>query len=617
MSAPFPFKQFYSLIDLQNVEEAVDLIGQKGGGLDLRVKSFLLGLVFLAGGRIANGYRQIVQAADGDCTEQMILEAAAAMSARLGRLEESIYYAKLASAMEVGVVPSLPKLIGNFQTNVQTIEERNLTRKGLRALRVGQIAPARKLFEESVQIDPQDIDAWRGLVQCSLGGRQPLGAIQAGRALGALARNTEDQRLALSALLNAASPDVLDEGTLDRLEPGLYNDLLIYAQYFSELQTRIDEAGQKYHKAGVSAPASNLSVTQERQLVAGRKRKPEAHKNYWQKKTRTGKAKPLRLLVLSNVGLRERGEMPLLDTLAQYRMMNAAIIVYHLSPKQDELSRIYSSLFEDWNRIRDIDEETLAVMAGNENPDLILDLTPGDNCLDHVLEKTGVPVRRLHSYQPEKALFRSLDEVLAVLSIPKIAIIPDTPRPDVMRTEPVDPAQFQLPDSLTHLRAGLLTLFDGFPEGMLGVHGKNLCESTPLANMKQVFDIPGDDTIDFSWPAASSPESDKRQVLVDLPGLEHFFITLLTQGIIPDLVALPRSSSKAAKINGHLQPLYYLLELEDRIVSSPAALFDLPPVDAARWTRLYERVKILQSAPWRQGSAMALASLLQDHVNAS
>ena len=303
--------------------------------------------------------------------------------------------------------------------------------------------------------------------------------------------------------------------------------------------------------------------------------------------------------------------MLLLDTLAQYRMMNAAITVYHLSPKQDELSRIYSSLFEDWNRIRAIDEETLAVMVGNEQPDLILDLTTGDNCLDHVLEAAGVPVRRLHSYQADKALFRSVDEVLSVLSIPKTAIIPDAPH-----TEPVDPALFQIPASLTHLRAGLLTLFDGFPEGTLGLHGKHLCESTQFANMKQVFDIPGDINTDFSWPSPSASDSDKRQVLVDLPGLESFFITLLTQGIIPDLVAMPRSSpskeakkdGKSVKINGHLEPLYYLLELEDRIVTSPAELHDLPPVDAARWTRLYERVKILQSAPWRQGSAMALAS---------
>jgi protein O-GlcNAc transferase len=186
----------------------IDAVTRRLGGVPLVFH--LVGLASLRlnePGKAVEAFRTAHQA-EPDIREYS--EALSIVMAKVGRLVDSLYYQKLsiAATREVGIAGLIPAWIGGFAEAFRNIPEAPLMRAAEAAFARGDYAAAAAAFLQESQVAPDSAAAWRGLARASLLGMKPFKSLAAAEALVALEPGNADNLALLGAcLLQAARFD--------------------------------------------------------------------------------------------------------------------------------------------------------------------------------------------------------------------------------------------------------------------------------------------------------------------------------------------------------------------------------------------------------------------------
>ncbi|MBV9862958.1 MAG: hypothetical protein JO267_12530 [Alphaproteobacteria bacterium] len=164
-----------------------------------------LGLAALRLGRLGTAIGLFERAHAGDPATREHAEALAICYAAAGRLVDSLYYGKLATALPPSTMFAelLPEWMGNFADHFRAIEDDPLVARGRALLAGGRAEMAAVLFQQEIELDRNTPAAWRGLGQASLAAARPQDAVVAYRALCALRPDSAEDLSALGRALGA------------------------------------------------------------------------------------------------------------------------------------------------------------------------------------------------------------------------------------------------------------------------------------------------------------------------------------------------------------------------------------------------------------------------------
>jgi predicted O-linked N-acetylglucosamine transferase (SPINDLY family) len=165
-----------------------------------------LGLAALRLGRVAPAIEMFERAHHDDPATREHAEALAITYAAVGRLVDSLYYGKLATALTPSsdFTDLLPAWMGNFADHFRVIQATPLVSRGRTLLAAGQAPGACLLFQQQVELDHRSAPGWRGLAEASLAAGRPGDAVVAYRALCAVEPGLPANRAALGHALGAA-----------------------------------------------------------------------------------------------------------------------------------------------------------------------------------------------------------------------------------------------------------------------------------------------------------------------------------------------------------------------------------------------------------------------------
>ncbi|MBV9860108.1 MAG: hypothetical protein JO038_08405 [Alphaproteobacteria bacterium] len=165
-----------------------------------------LGLAALRLGRLASAIELFERAHEADLGTYEHAEALAISYACAGRLVDSLYYGKLATALRPSseFTDLLPGWMGTFAEHFRAIEEAPLVARGRTLLARGRADAAAKMFQQEIALDRNSAAAWSGLAEASLAASRPADAVVAYQALCALQPHDAASRTALGLALSAA-----------------------------------------------------------------------------------------------------------------------------------------------------------------------------------------------------------------------------------------------------------------------------------------------------------------------------------------------------------------------------------------------------------------------------
>lgn len=171
---------------------------------------FLLGLVTYDFGEPNQAVTILEKAHDVAPHRQEIAEALAAILARIGKVSDALFYAKLATTLEPHPAVSnlLPERFGTFFRNLSSGNANFYLDRAERKIRVGHFAEAAEDCRRQLESTPGDLRCLRLLARASLAARQCEAAIAAFHAaLHAGAPAAEDLTGLAQALAAAGRPD--------------------------------------------------------------------------------------------------------------------------------------------------------------------------------------------------------------------------------------------------------------------------------------------------------------------------------------------------------------------------------------------------------------------------
>ena len=115
-------------------------------------------------------------------------EALSIINAKLGRLNDALYYGKLASVLtgDDSRAALLPDWIGSFQDAVDAIEQINFIDRGLQEGMRGDYVAAVESLRKGLQAEPNNIVGWRALRDCLMRDRRPYEALLAAQSLASI-----------------------------------------------------------------------------------------------------------------------------------------------------------------------------------------------------------------------------------------------------------------------------------------------------------------------------------------------------------------------------------------------------------------------------------------------
>ncbi|HZT89961.1 MAG TPA: hypothetical protein VFA12_18465 [Stellaceae bacterium] len=165
-----------------------------------------VGLAALRLGRLANAIQLFERAHAADPATFEHAEALAIGYAAAGRLVDSLYYGKLATALTPSAEFSdlLPPWVGTFADHFRLIQDDPLVSRGNALLAAGQADAARELFRQEIELDRHSAAGWRGLAAASLAAGRPADAVVASQALCEVEPERAVNLAALGCALSAA-----------------------------------------------------------------------------------------------------------------------------------------------------------------------------------------------------------------------------------------------------------------------------------------------------------------------------------------------------------------------------------------------------------------------------
>lgn len=599
-------QKFYELIESGAINEAIELI--EVAKPSVRIKQFCLAIVMVRLQRIAGAYQQLLEACDGDCQERMIAEAIAALAVKLGKFSDSVFYAKFATTLPIGEIKKLPSFFGSFGQNIHHFEQPDLEISVIRSLLSGQWDAARKSLENIVQLDPDRLDNWHNLVKMSLMAGHRYSAAIAGLYLGRHSEEEADLDCAWQGILAGNLISDLDDNLLTKLSD----------QQFLSLQSHLNRQQdfQHFMKKAIKAKRRDSPLTkplgQVSQLFSKRLHPPLTDKKLYArwKRFEDQRVQRLNLLIVTNYSRQNLAAAAILDVCVQYQTMRAQISVLNDSPFHESDGALMMNLFKNWRQCDAIDNETLARIIFNNQPDIILDLRDRQCSLGRqgiFSEVADVPRIHFYQYLNAAAEFFESDATLRSCLIPT-SLIANHAKFETLRDEKI----IILPADPYILTSSLIDqLLDELPSDYrLGLIDKADNAEIYYSLAKSLTSPRADDFL-----LIKDNRENYRQLIFDIDGQEHYLLSLLAKGLIPDLLAvLPRKRGRKASL---VIALYQQLGLATRIGHHIYDIIAMPPLDEALIHYVNQAIVDLSQSHYRKIAGMEFASQLWHHVKAS
>ncbi|MBN9527342.1 MAG: hypothetical protein J0H82_14120 [Alphaproteobacteria bacterium] len=288
-------------------------------------------------------------------------EALAITYARLGKLHDALFFAKLSPALAHSPIPGLlPSWLGVFADHFLNIKADPLLQAALALQAEGKLAEAERMFRREITLNTHSMDGWRGLAATINAQNRPFDAL-----------------MALQGLVAAGAPRGWDfaaiASTLARC--GRHNEAA--ALYEQALRHDPDDAGiaaariadlrfnpaitaaslgaaARHWRAGLQAAAKDAAETPYFEPLENRK---------------------LRIGLLSGRLSVAAAPLNLLSMFLQRSDITGwELTVFNLSRQDDALTRRLRHVADDWIDFADIDDATAALMIENVGVDVLIAL---------------------------------------------------------------------------------------------------------------------------------------------------------------------------------------------------------------------------------------------------
>ncbi|MDJ0685628.1 MAG: hypothetical protein QNJ84_13065 [Alphaproteobacteria bacterium] len=282
-------------------------------------------------------------------------EALAIVSARLGRLQDALFFGKMAGAMppDADTAQLLPTWFGSFEDALYSMDRGNKYEAARKLLDAGDLAQAVDAFRAAAEADPKDQRCWRGLRDSLFFDGRPFDALLAGQALSSGgAPEPEDLSRAASILT-----------TMGKLEEAQACHIMAVEQRPADAVIR-------------SALIADLAVTPSVSIDELRK-----SERLWEISFARERVSPephdssiLRVGLLSGNLVEGRGLEAIWPLFSARKAAGVEVHVYSSTLKQNSLSRRVAEEADGYTDIRRLDDMTSARILANEELDILIDL---------------------------------------------------------------------------------------------------------------------------------------------------------------------------------------------------------------------------------------------------
>lgn len=320
----------------------------------------LLGLLALYTSEPVEALRFFTDAHEAAPSIQEHAEALAITYARLGKLHDALYFAKLSPALSHSQVPGLlPRWLGVFADHFLNIKADPLLQAALALQSEGKLAEAEQMFRREITLNPHSMDGWRGLAAT----------------LNALGRPF-DALMALQGLVSAGAAKPWDFAAIGHTLARCGRHDEAAALYGRAVRQDPDDAGigaariadLRFNPAMTAAALSAAaSAWRAGTAVAEKNVDPPYFEPLEGRKLRVGllsgrlsaAAAPLNALSM----FLQRGDQ-----------VGWELTVFNLGRQDDALTRRLRHVADDWIDFADIDDATAALMIENVAVDVLVAL---------------------------------------------------------------------------------------------------------------------------------------------------------------------------------------------------------------------------------------------------
>ncbi|HEV2675956.1 MAG TPA: hypothetical protein VGV37_15650 [Aliidongia sp.] len=288
------------------------------------------------------------------------IDALAIVFSKTGRLVDSLFYGKLATAatQETGIPGMLPEWLGTFDEAFYKIHDRPLVKQAQKLFDAGDYGGACEAFRREIELDSRSIEGWRGFTLALYRARKYDDALVASGALISLTdRRAED--LSIHGLVLAAAGR-RDEALVAGREAGsLAPDDAAIAWRTVQAQGRTSDADS----ATLNAMAESWGA---RFLAQGSRPAAADPAEFLHRRVRVG--------VMSGHWAHGEGLDLLVPVFELVDRRRVELFVYADGLVDAPLARRLRARSNVWQDLTDLDAETVGFMVRNDNLDLLIDL---------------------------------------------------------------------------------------------------------------------------------------------------------------------------------------------------------------------------------------------------
>ncbi len=286
-------------------------------------------------------------------------EALAIVSAKLGRLNDALFFGKLAaSLLGRAALPGLiPEWLGTFENSVLSMDRRHAVEEAQVLYQQGRFSDALGKFREGIEAGTNNVRGWRGARDSLLRLGKPFDALLAGQALSSIGKADAEDMSVVGAILTRIGR--FEEGQACHVHAleALPSDAAVRSAMIRDLAVQPDPNVDEIKKA---ERLWEISFTAEKEAISSPT--PGVFK----------------IGVISGRLRSGQGIEMIWPVLAHAPKGSVEICVYSNNPADDTLARRIRGAVANWTDIRGIDDRTAARIIRNDRLSALLDLDGHD-----------------------------------------------------------------------------------------------------------------------------------------------------------------------------------------------------------------------------------------------
>lgn len=286
-------------------------------------------------------------------------EALAITYAKLGKVADALFFAKMSPALQPSQTPGLlPSWMGQFADHFANIKADPLLQAGLSFQAEGKLADAEAMFRQEITLNPHSTEGWRSLALTLLAQDKPFEA-----------------EMAMRGLVATAALDAQDFAMLGQIKTQTGRPAEAMAAFENARRMAPDDPGVAVGGlAGLRfnpAISADTLVAAVQAWVAGRPPAPISDQPFIEPLS----GRKLRVGLLSGrieAGLKATNALSLF--LQRGEQVGWELTVLNCTRREDPITRRLRHVAEDWIDLAEIDDATASLMIENVGVDVLVAL---------------------------------------------------------------------------------------------------------------------------------------------------------------------------------------------------------------------------------------------------